>query len=290
MLRNCFLKLLMFTSLIGLGNPAHAFLFMATGADSLGFQKYALQSNQQTYTQWLQGKTTRNAFEAHTQILEFSQRALKDGATKQVLLDWNLLRLNIDLNPADREVLILLAEKLRQQKELCRYALLDADLLGLLENPNSTQSCPQKATPIPSSLKTQLGAKDLLVIDGKIFTYEHIPPKLMPGSYQWKIISDQYKDRDFQGSAYEFTKLRFSSENWVSGDCQNYKLNHQDFAVSVQAKIYFTDACVTPGLPPEKTFRDWAREHKTLLWGVGIVAAGLAAAQLKDKTLVFTKP
>jgi hypothetical protein len=43
-------------------------------------------------------------------------------------------------------------------------------------------------------------------------------------------------------------------------------------------------------MPPEKNFSTWTAEHKKLIWGLGILAAGITAFQLKDKTLVITRP
>jgi len=267
-----------------------AILFMAPGADLVDLQKYSLKSNQQSYTQWSLERATRTGVEAHQQILDFSQRALKEGATRQIMSDWQVLRLSLELNSADREVFTLLAERLRQNTELCRSLSLDPGLVLVLEQPEVLQDCQLKAQAIPSHLKNKISVRDLLVIDGKVFRSGDLPQKLMPGNYQWKIISDKYKDQSFQGTAANFADIPLANEPWVTGTCKSYTLDHPELNISLQSLIYFSDDCVAPGIAPERTLRDWASEHKPLLWGTGILAAIALSLQLKDKTLVFTKP
>jgi hypothetical protein len=270
--------------------PARAVLFLAPGAGSEEFQRYALEKNQQTYTQWVLQKSTNAEAEAHSQVLDFSQRAFQEKSSKQLLQDWNRLRQTLELNRSDREVLTLLAEKLHQTQELCRYIALEPDLTSLLEESQSTAACSRWTEAPPKSLADQLESNDLLVIDGKAFTKRQLPSRLAPGSYQWKILSDRYEDRRFTGTAEEFSRQQFFHQSWVSGHCGDYKLAVNDFSLQLQSQIYFSASCVNPGIPKEKTFGDWTSEHKTLLWGVGILAAGLAVGQLKDKTLVITRP
>lgn len=274
----------------GLEQNLHAALFLAPGADLVGFQKQALQTNQQTYTQWFRESVSLNGIEAHAQVLEFSQRALQTGSDKQILTEWELLRQSLDLNAADREVLFLLAEKLKITKELCRLALLDKNLIALLENPEIFRACPQKTQALSPSFLKQIRPEDLVVIDGKVFGKEQIPEKLTPGSYQWRLISNSHEDFRFQASLSELSTQQIPRQPWVSGTCEDYKLNHKDFSVLAQAQIYFDQNCIVPGLRPEKTLQTWAQEHKTLMWGLAFIAAGFAAYQLKDKTLVMTKP
>lgn len=289
MLQNL-LRLILFCATIMSALTARAILFQAPGAGSEDFQKYALERNQQTYTHWILRKPVDSALEAHPQVIEFSQRALQEKSVKQRGLEWDRVRASIELNRMDREILTLLAEKLHLTQELCRYLLLEPEMTSLLENPQNAEACPRVAAPLPKNLPAQLETNDVLVIDGKAFTKNQVPSQLVAGFYQWKIISDRYEDRTFHGTAADFIKQKFQPQSWVSGNCQDYKFENKDFSLQLQAQIYFNADCVSPGIPKEKTLSDWASKHKTLLWGVGILAAGVAAAQLKDKTLVITKP
>jgi hypothetical protein len=290
MLQSHCTQFLVFAAATIFSATTRAILFQAPGARAEDFQKYVLQRNQQTYTQWVRDDLRKTNEEAHPQVIEFAHQALREGPSKQVLSDWAELRRSIDLNKSDREVLTLLAEKLHQPQELCRYLLLDSKLLNILETPDRVPSCLQKVSSPPQALATQLGVRDLLVVDGIVFTKNQLPQRLMAGVYQWRIVSDQYEDRRFVGTVEEFARQQLPSQSWISGDCKNYKLNHLDITVLLQSQIYFSDTCVNPGIPPERTFSSWASEHKAFLWGVGILAAGVAASQLKDKTLVITKP
>ncbi|WP_413288891.1 hypothetical protein [Bdellovibrio sp. HCB337] len=269
---------------------AKAVIFSAPGADSMGLQKMAVQRNQQTYTQWMLEKISQSGAEAHAQVLDFSERALQNSTNKQILTEWELLRQNLELNSADRELLLLLAEKLKLSQELCRYTLLDPTLESLLENPESIRGCAQKAQAISLNFLRKLKDEDLVVIEGKVFSKGQVPAKLWPGNYQWKVISNSYEDYSFQSSMVDLGQKVFTQKAWIEGSCENYKLNHKDFSVLVQAQVYFNEGCIVPGVPPEKNFKTWAKEHKTLLWGLGIVAAGFAAYQLRDKTVVITTP
>ncbi len=288
--QNHFRQFIVFATVLIVSEVATAVLFQSSMAASEEFHKYALQNNQQTYTQWFRDVIRNSTEEAHPQVLEFSQQALKEGPSKQVLSDWDLLRHSIDLNKPDREVFTLLAEKLSLKKELCRYILLDTELANILESPSILQNCPQRAQPLPQHLDEQLEPTDLLVVDGKIFTKSQLPQKLVEGTYHWEIISNRYEDRHFVGTAAEFVKQKFYLQAWVSGDCRDYKLNYKNLTAPPQFEVYFSKTCVNPGIPPEKTFSSWASEHKPLLWGLGILAAGLAVAPLKNKTLVVTSP
>ncbi|MBS1971402.1 MAG: hypothetical protein JSU04_13925 [Bdellovibrionales bacterium] len=271
-------------------STAKAILFQAPGSNSEEFQNYALEKNQLTYAKWVETKLAIPAEEPHPQVLEFSQRALQEKSSKQLATDWERVRLNIELNRLDREVLLLLAEKLHVTQELCRYLLLEPDLESLLEKPVPASLCSSLAVAVPASLLAQVDAHGLIVIDGKGFSKSQLPSRLVSGSYQWRIISDRYEDRRFIGSAKDLATQKVPPQPWVSGDCQNYRAPNFDFSLQLQSQIYFSNTCIQPGIPKEKTFGDWASDHKAVLWVVGVVATGIAAAQLKDKTLVITKP
>src|SRR5207253_4985154 len=247
---------LAFVGMMSMSCFANALLFQAPSADPKEFAKYALQRNQQTYTQWVRENSMKDGVEAHSQVLEFSQQALSVGAGKQTLAGWEHLRQGLGLNRADREVLTLLAEKLHQQSELCRYLLLEPELAKILENPPG--NCAALAVATPKAVLERLNPRDLLSIDGVIFHKDQIPPGIVKGSYQWKVLSDQYQDKIFLGSTMDFAKQKFSAENWIEGTCADYKLRHQDFSVLVQSQIYFNESCVKPGIPPEKTLSSWA--------------------------------
>lgn len=266
---------------------AKALVFAAPEANGESFQKFALTKNQQTYTQRMQQKLNDVSVEAHPQVLEFSKSALATGPRSSLSVDWDRLRQSLDLNATDREILILLAEKLKMRKEVCRYLLLDSALAEILETPERFSDCnKEKAL---QSLRIPESA-DLLVIDGKAFGKSQVPKKLLSGSYRWKILSNKYEDRDFVGTIKEFEKKVFAKKPWVEGSAKEYKLLYEDLAVRAQSQIFFSESVQRPGLPPERTFSTWASENKILLWGLGVLAAGFAAQQMKDKTLVITKP
>lgn len=279
-----------FLMTFGFERTALAVLFSAPGADLKGFQKASVQKNQQTYTQWLLENRSQSDVEAHPQVLDFSERALQSGSTKQIMNEWEVLRQSLQLNSADREILFLLAEKLKLTAEVCRYALLEPKLAEILENPALVNGCEQKGQMLSLVFLQKLKSDDLLMIEGKVFSKEQIPAKLVPGTYQWKVISNTYEDYSFQSTLGDLAKQSLSLQPWVQGTCENYKLNYKEFSVLVQSQIYFSDSCVPAGIPPEKNLKTWAKEHKTLLWGIGIIAAGFAAYQLRDKTLVVTTP
>lgn len=290
MLRSILVKIFLILSLTAWNSTSHAVLFRAPTAGSEDFQKYALKTNQQTYTQSILRNAAPAEAEVHPQVLEFSQRALKEKVSKQLMTDWNRLRQSIELNKADREMLTLLAENLQVRPELCRYLELEPEIIPLLNNPDSANNCQALAQPLPKTLPAQLEANDILLIDGKALAKHQIPTKLIPGNYQWRIISDRYEDRHFTGTPQEFAAQKFYQQSWISGDCKNYKMNVSDFSLLAQSNIYFGDLCIPPAIPPERTFADWAKEHKTLLWGAAALAGILAASQLRDKTLVITRP
>lgn len=278
---------LFFAALIFWTFSAKAVVFSAPDANTESFQKFALAENQQTYTQRMQQKINDSSVEAHPQVLEFSRTALATASPKTLLKEWERLRQSIELNATDREILVLLAEKLNLKKEVCRYLLLDSGLKEILPNPDKFESCHRD--PSLHNLKP-LADADILVIDGKAYTSSQLPKKILPGTYRWKMLSNKYEDRDFVGTVPEFAKKKFPKTPWVEGSEKNYKLRYEDLALSRQSQIFFSKEVQKPGIPPEKTFSTWASEHKILLWGVGIIAAGLAAQQLKDKTLIFTRP
>jgi hypothetical protein len=280
-----------FVSFALFSQRASAILFMAPQASIEDFQKYVLLKNQQSYTQWYLEKSRHDESEAHPQVLEFSQKVLNENLplSKQILEEWDYLRSVMDLNKADREILFVLADKVHLQRELCRYALLEPNLIQKVEIPNLLESCQKKAATLPSSVLAQLDERDLLVIDGAVLKREQVPAKLVEGLYQWRIISDRFEDRGVIGTPVEFGEERFRNQHWVNGRCDDYKLNHKDFSVLAQSQIYFDDSCVVTALQPPKTFKTWAEDHKTLLWGLGILASGLVVYQLKDKELIITK-
>ena len=290
MLQNILRKILPVVLVFIWSSASHGVLFRSSTAGSEEFQKYALKTNQQTYTQWIIRNAAAAEADVHSQVLDFSRRALNEKVSKLLLTDWDRLRRTIELNKADREVLTLLAEKLQLRQELCRYLEIEPEIIPLLNNPEAAHTCQGLSQPLPETLSAQLEETDILLIDGKALSKNQIPARLVRGNYQWRIISDRYEDRRFTGTPQEFAVQKFFQQSWVSGDCKDYKINALDFSLLAQSQIYFGDHCIPPAIPPEKTFSDWAKEHKTLLWGVGILATGIAASLLKDKTLVITRP
>ncbi len=273
----------LFFLLLNLGSYSQAMVIQSGESDILEFSQYALQRNQQTYTQWYRDQAQVNSEkEPHPQVIDFSQRILSGPKiiSKQAREDWQTLRKVIDLNQGDREVLTSLAEKMGINMEYCRYLLLSEQ--------KKLKDCAHVAIPVPEAVFKQLQPTDLLVIDGQIFNFEQIPRHLVAGSYQWKIISDKYIDINFTGSASDFAKQTFHHESWVTGNCNSYKLNHSDFTVLSQSQIFFDKNCIQSGLAPEKTVRSWMKEHKKLTLALGLIIGGFAAYQLKDKTLILT--
>lgn len=269
-----------------LNSYCHAMVFQAPAAHDLDFSKYALQNNQQTYTQWRQEQANLNSVEPHAQVIDFAQRILSGpkDTSNQLREDWAVLRKTIDLNSADREVLMLLAEKIHFKTEYCRYYFLN-----LQKNAETAaKDCARIAQPLSKALLKQLRPKDLLTIDGQTFNLEQIPKHLIPGSYQWTIVSNQYIDISFVGSAEEFAEQIFFREHWIEGSCDAYRFNYSNFTILSQAKIFFDKNCIQNGLGPEKTVRNWLNEHKKLVFAIGLIVGGLAVSHLKDKTLVIT--
>lgn len=271
-------------------HSAPAVLFLAPTADVEDFLKLAIQRNQQTYTQWVQENAKQRGLEAHTQVIEFSQKALNSGSNELIQSDWLLLRQSIELNRADREVLVLLAEKLKLINEVCRYVLLEPDLSQLLEQTESLKSCKIKASGLPASFQAALHEGDILAIDGVFFSKSQLPTKLIEGTYQWRIISNRFQDRLFTGQAENFNTQQMPQRPWVRGNCEKYGFEHPDFSILTQAQVFFRSDCIQPGIPQKYSFNQWAEKNRSLLWGIGIIAAGIAASQLRDKTLVITKP
>lgn len=284
---------LLLTTTLFIGNGAEAFVFKTAGASQEAFNNFVLKNNQQTYTQWFYEKSQHDVQEPQPQIIEFSQRILRGPSkiTKQDLEDWSSLRKVLNLQRADREVLLLLAERMQISLEYCRYLLLEPELTLAAESMLSRTECLQShSLPVTASVIRKVGTRDLLLIDGKAFKPTDIPRALAPGDYQWSIVSDQYEDQVFYGTANDFGKQSFATKVRVQGTCSDYRLNLDDFALLTQATVFFDETCVVPALPAPRTFKVWAQDHEKLLWGLGVLAAGFAAYQLRDKDLIITKP
>jgi hypothetical protein len=112
---------------------------------------------------------------------------------------------------------------------------------------------------------------------------------LAPGPYRWKIFSNSLVDRTFIGSAKDFQVAKLANAPWVQGSCGDGSLDVADFSVQSEAKLFFSADCIDPALKPARSFSTWAHEHERLLWGLGILAVGLTAYQLRDKNVVFTR-
>jgi hypothetical protein len=272
---------------------AEALVFKTVGASQEAFNNFVLKSNQQTYTQWNYEKNQHDDREPQVQIIEFSQRVLGGSSkiSKQDLEDWNSVRKVFNLQRADREVLLLLADRMQIPLEYCRYLLLEPELALSGDSKQTHTECLRSfSLPMAASVVRKVGPRDLLIIDGKAFKPMELPRALAQGEYHWRIISDQYEDQVYYGTANEFGMQPLAAKDRVQGTCSEYKVNLEDFSVLTQATVFFDDNCVVPALPAPRTFQVWAKDHQRLLWGLGILAAGFAAYQLRDKNLIITKP
>lgn len=274
------------------GSSSLAAVFMGPSADLESFQRYLLQSQQQSYTDWFQQQYLQKNSEVHEKVAEFVQALLTDSSaiSETQKQDWERLRATLHFQREDRELLALLAEKKLHQPELCRALVLEPDLQKKLEKPFDLQGCKEFDVTSLRSILNFVDSKDLVSIDGVVFEKEKLPKSLPGGNFRWKRLSNRYQDVEFFGSADGFAQALQSKSSWVEGDCTSAKLTHPDFSVLTSSKIYFSDQCTPPGLPPVRNFKTWAAENKKLLWGVGIVLGVFAAYQLRDKTLVITTP
>ncbi|RYZ80964.1 MAG: hypothetical protein EOP06_24350, partial [Proteobacteria bacterium] len=223
MLRAIFYTVLFFAISLFYTPRSFAMLFQGPQASTAAFQKFAVARNQPTYTQWFLERFRNDEREPHVQVSEMAQRVLQGLAklSKQDLQDWENVRSVIDLNEADREMLSLLAEQKEAPTERCRYRVLRSDRVS--------EGCQSRAVAVPAAITKKLGSRDLLVIDGVAFRADQIPRRLTPGAYRWRIISDQFQDVTFVGTASAFAQTRIAGQPWISGDCSNYELRHEDF-------------------------------------------------------------
>lgn len=270
---------------------ANAMVFLARDAEVQSYERYLVATNQESYTQWISKRALNVAAGAHDKVLEFAQSVLSQAGpiSEKTRTDWTNLRLAEDLNAEDRELLLLLAEKINLSKEACRLLLLQPSLADRLANPGVRPKCEEEAIAIPSGLASKVGPRELVQIDGVLFTGDHLPKRLVPGPYRWKIFSNSLADRTFVGSAKDFEAAQLATTPWVQGSCGDGSLDAADFSVQSQAKLFFSADCVDPALKPARSFSTWAHEHERLLWGLGILAVGLTAYQLRDKNVVFTR-
>lgn len=263
-----------------------ALIFPHPAAMQNRFEKHVLQKNQITYSQWYLSNKSVDEEEVHPQVVAFSQHLLERENPKSPdsLLNWASLREAIPLNKPDREILLLLAEKIDLDSEYCRYLILEQQ-----DTLTEQHKCLRRAIPLAKEIRNKLAPQDLLVIDGKVFHGDHLPNYLEPGSYQWKIISDRYVDYTFTGTPAEFEKSSLPKNPWVSGPPNNYQLNNLDPIVVAQSEIFFDENLIKPAVKPETQISDWIKEHRGLLIGLGIIVGGVASYQLRDKTLVITR-
>lgn len=266
---------------------ARALLFKTSEVSREQFQRTALEKNQKTYTEFSYDKWNDSGAEAHAQVQDFAHNLLgtTGTTTKRQIEDWNLLRATVSLNAADREILFLLAQKLNLRTEVCRHQLLKPPFS---KERFVVASCGSQS--IPHGVLRKIQRRDLLIIDGIAFRQDEIPKSLEKGSYQWRIISDEFQDLAFTGTAEHFARQNFTAKPWVAGGKSNYELHHDDLNIVANSQIVFKEAKVAPGLPAPRTLLNWAEDHKTALWTVGILLAGFAAYSLKDKNLIISNP
>lgn len=266
---------------------ASAMLFSSSETPVEEFQKYVLQTNQVSYTQWVKEQAQQTGKSPHDAVVSFVEQTLQQP--KQVdFITWDRLRADLEINPQDREILSSLASKLREEGsrdekvllEFCRYQVLSAE--------SPSPECSSKLQ--KWHLSFALADDDLLLIDGLPFNKSTLPSRLIPGKYHWRLISDRYQDQEWSGTLQDSGAQERISKPWIVGSCKDAQLTHPDFGVLSQAQMYLSKDCQESGLPHERTWGSWIEDHKVLCWGLGVLATGAAAYQLRDKTLVFTRP
>ena len=275
--------------LLALPVSANAALFKTAEVSQEQFQRSARASNQLTYTEWYLNQRNAETAEAHQQVQDYARELLETNGkiSRRQIEDWNNLRASVALNLADLEILLLLAEKLDIPKEFCRYALLQPKLAAGI---GAKVNCARHSEPFPKAVASKLNDRDLLVMDGIAYRADRLPSRIVGGNYQWRIVSNEFQDRAFTGSAVQFTRQNFVGNPWVEGTRSQYQLKHEDFNIQATSEIVFKDSKLAPAMPVPKTFASWADEHKTALVTVGLVLGGFAAYSLRNKDLIVSGP
>lgn len=274
---------------------AQAMVFSAPQVPEPEFQRYLLQKNQISYAQWVREQMSQSDLAPHEAVLLFAEQTLQE-IHPSVSATWEQVETDLELHAQDREAFQSLAEKVyaqnstdaKSQLAVCRYLILDRKLSDSESAAPQVQDC--RSILQKWRLGFTLEEDDLLLIDGVPFGKNDVPKALIPGKYHWRLISNRYQDQEWVGSLAEASAQQRQEKPWVHGSCDQSQLDHPDFSVLSQAQVYFSTECLRPGLQQEKAWGQWATDHKVLLWGLGILAVGAAAYQLRDKTLVFTQP
>ena len=111
--------------------------------------------------------------------------------------------------------------------------------------------------------------------------------------YQFTLLSNTHKAVVFKGSYIQFMQQHLIAEPMISGSCDGFSFNIDDFNITSSGSVFFNAACVkainTP--PTANNFSHWMEKNKSWVYPVGVLLIGGAGAYaLKDKKIVFTKP
>jgi hypothetical protein len=108
-------------------------------------------------------------------------------------------------------------------------------------------------------------------------------------SYHFQILSNTHKTIPFYGTLAQLMQQSFQPEPWVSGNCDEFASNVDDFTLHEQAAAYFSDNCVQPIKNPvqKSSAKRWMIENKNWLYAGGAFALGALVYGMRNKKLVI---
>ena len=131
---------------------------------------------------------------------------------------------------------------------------------------------------------------DAMLIEGRAFKLQGSGNLELNGSsaYHFQIVSNTHKTLMFYGSLSQLLQQIFSPDTWVSGVCDEFSVNVDEFSLRKQGLAFFNPECV-PELraPRQKTsMSKWMESNRHWVYAAGALVVGGLVYSMKNKTVV----
>ncbi|MFS4459526.1 hypothetical protein [Bdellovibrio sp. HCB2-146] len=131
---------------------------------------------------------------------------------------------------------------------------------------------------------------DALVIEGRSFKLQGSSNLELngPSIYHFQIVSNTHKTLTFYGSLSQLLQQSFSPDTWVSGVCDEFSVNVEEFSIREQGLAFFNSECLAELRNPRQkaSMAKWMENNRHWVYAAGALVVGGLVYSMRNKTVV----
>lgn len=131
---------------------------------------------------------------------------------------------------------------------------------------------------------------DAVLIEGRAFKLQGAGNLELngPSAYHFQIISNTHKTLTFYGSLSQLLQQSFSPDTWVSGVCDEFSVNVDEFSLREQGLVFFNAECLPELRAPRQkaSMSKWMESNRHWVYAAGALVVGGLVYSMRNKTVV----